>query len=105
MDKETMAGRLREMIETSDAMSGEYVILCREDAVEILRLLTGEGETLPPRILADGKRLFFCADCAKSFPAEGREDPECFGKWQYHTWYAACPRCGRQVSQNDRYWR
>ena len=53
----------------------------------------------------DGKILFYCADCGQSFRAEPREDPECFEKWHYHRWFAACPRCSREVMQNDRYWR
>ena len=35
----------------------------------------------------------------------GREDKESFEKWHYRTWYADCPWCKREVSQNDGYWR
>jgi DNA-directed RNA polymerase subunit RPC12/RpoP len=48
---------------------------------------------------------FYCMDCGKSFLAVPREDRECFEKWQYHTWYAACPSCRREIVQTDRYWR
>ena len=100
-----MISYLLEMIETSDSVSGDYVMIRKKEAAEIVRLLGGEKEIggIPPH--TDGKTLFYCADCAKSFRADAREDRACFEKWKYHTWYSNCPDCGREVSRNDRYWR
>ena len=104
MTKDELTRYLLEMIETSDSMSGEYVIIGKKQAVEIARLLAGKEELEIPKD-TDGKTLFFCADCARSFWAAAREDEDCFRKYKYHTWYASCPSCGREVSRNDRYWR
>ena len=41
----------------------------------------------------------------KMLRAEAREDKDCFERYHYHTWYADCPNCKKEVSQNDRYWR
>ena len=105
MDKEALISYLLRQMETSDSVSGEYVIIGKKEAVEIVRQLAGGMEIRRPATGTEGKTLFYCADCEKSFWAVAREDPECFQKWHYHTWYADCPLCRREVSQNDRYWR
>jgi len=105
MEKEEMVSYILRQVETSDSVSGDYVIISREAALEIARLLSGKKEIKPAPKNADGQILFYCVDCSKSFRAVGREDRECFEKWKYHTWYADCPECGREASQTDRYWR
>jgi len=105
MGKQELINYLLEQIDASDSMSGEYVLIHRNEAVRLVRELSGEQDIKKITKNKDGRLLFYCTDCAKSFRADGREDPECYQKWQYHTWYAECPWCKREVSQNDRYWR
>ena len=88
-----------------ESTEGKDIQISKEDAVRIAELLVNVrfvGETPKRR---NGRILFYCPACEKSFSAEGREDKECFEKWHYHTWYALCPWCRREVSQNDGYWR
>lgn len=105
MTKEQMIRLLLERIDTSDSVSGEFVLIRKSEAVELVQMLSGTTAVKRPAVSTEGKTLFYCADCSRSFWADGREDRECFEKWKYHTWYAQCPHCGREVSQNDRYWR
>ena len=103
--KDELIADLLTAIETSDTVCGDHILVRKDDAVRIVHLLSGMEISSPPPKKKDGRTLFYCAHCAKSFRAEGREDEECFAKWQYHTWYADCPWCGNEVTQNDRYWR
>lgn len=105
MDRQELVEYILHQIDASDSMSGEYVLIHRNEAVRIIRELSGEQDIGKLRKKEDGRPMYYCVDCARSFRAEGREDPECFRKWHYHTWYALCPSCGREVSRNDRYWR
>ena len=105
MNKEILASNLLKAIETCDAVNGDHVLVRKSDAIEILRILTGNREIRSIPKNTEGQTLFYCADCSRSFWADGREDRECFEKYQYHTWYSVCPWCKREVSQNDRYWR
>ena len=105
MTKDQMIDMILNAIETSDSVSGDYILIRKRDAIELVRMLAGKTEIKRPAATPEGKVLFYCADCAKSFWAAPREDPDCYTKYQYHTWYAACPFCGIEVSQNDRYWR
>jgi len=104
MSKKIVDALLKQLNE-ADAEGEDSVTIPKQLAVQIVRLLSGQKETGGSQQDADGKILFYCADCAKSFRAEGREDKACFTKYGYHTWYAPCPKCKRQVSLNDRYWR
>ena len=105
MEKQKMIRYLQEQIGKSDAMSGEYVLIGRKEAEEIIRVLSGQPLYQAPLTENDGKAIFYCADCARSFRAVPEEDKTCFEKYGYHTWYAPCPLCKREVSRNDRYWR
>lgn len=105
MDKEQLISNLLAAIESSDIVTGDQVWIPKSDAIRILQFLTGEQEIRSVVTDTDGKTLFFCSDCGKSFREFGREDKECFARWKYHTWYAECPWCKREVSRNDRYWR
>ena len=96
---------LRQAIETAGLEGKDSVLISRDDAEAILRMLSGEEETPWTPVGKDGRVQFYCMDCGKSFLADPREDRECFEKWQYHTWYAACPSCRREIVQTDRYWR
>ena len=94
-----------DLLKEVDSTRGNYIRITKEDAVRIAELLVRVqfvGETPKKR---DGQILFYCPVCEQSFSANGREDTECFEKWHYHTWYAPCPWCKREVSQNDGYWR
>ena len=106
MEREEMIARLIRGIEECDAMNGTHVYVSRQDAETLVRILSGEsGIAVPPR---DGgvQRLFYCADCGRSFRVKDpKEEPGCFEKWQYHAWLAECPACHRTVRQTDRYWR
>ena len=104
MSKKIVDALLKQLNE-ADAEEKDSVTIPKQLAVQIVRLLSGQKETGGSQQDAEGKILFYCADCAKSFRAEGREDKACFTKYGYHTWYAPCPKCKRQVSLNDRYWR
>ena len=105
MTKQEMINLLLGQIGKSDSVCGDQVILPKEAAVELVRMLSGQTEIRQIPNDTDGKILFYCIDCSKSFRAVGREDEKCFEKWHYHTWYANCPECGRNISQTDRYWR
>ena len=105
MERQELAEYLRRQIEASDAEGTETVQIRKQAAAELLRLLSGEQAAPLFPVGRDGETLFYCADCSRSFWAKAREDEECFRRWQYHTWYAQCPACGREVSRNDRYWR
>jgi len=101
----TAQALVADLLAAVDSTEGNYILIPKEDAVRIAELLVRVrfvGETPQRR---DGEILFYCPACEKSFSAKGREDTECFEKWHYHTWYAPCPSCGREVSQNDGYWR
>ena len=101
----TAQNLVADLLAAVDSTKGNSIQLPKEDAVRIAELLVRVqfvGEIPKQR---DGEILFFCPVCEKSFSAVGREDSECFEKWHYHTWYAPCPCCGREVSQNDGYWR
>ena len=64
----------------------------------------GEAEETLKR-MGTGQKQFYCPDCSESFWEDPTEDEECFQRWHYHIWYGECPRCGKQIVQNDRYWR
>lgn len=93
------------LLEAVDTTRGNLIQIPKEDAVRIAELLVRVQFVGEAPVRRDGQILFYCPSCEKSFSADGREDPECYGKWHYHTWYASCPWCGREVSQNDGYWR
>ena len=105
MKKQELVNRLLEQIERSDAENTNQIFITKEDAVQIVRFLEENKDYVRVSRGENGQTLFYCADCGRSFWANGREDPECFEKWKYHTWYANCPRCEREVAQTDRYWR
>ena len=94
-----------DLLTAVDSAEGGYVRIPRSDAVRIAELLAGVQFVSEAPRYQDGKIVFYCQDCARSFSADGREDRECFEKWHYHTWYASCPWCKREVSQSDGYWR
>ena len=101
----TAENLVADLLKAVDTTEGKYVQLAKEDAVRIAELLVRVqfvGE-VPDK--QKGRILFYCSSCEKSFSAAGREDAESFEKWHYHTWYATCPWCQREVSQNDGYWR
>ena len=94
-----------ELLAAVDSAEGSYIEISKNDAVRIAELLVKAQfvrKTAPRR---NGEILFYCPACEKSFSAAGREDRESFEKWNYHTWYAVYPECGREVSQSDGYWR
>ena len=101
----TVHALVADLLKAVDSAEGDDVRIPKSDAVRIAELLVGVqfvGETPTRR---DGRIMFFCPTCARSFNADGREDRESFEKWHYRTWYANCPHCKREVSQNDGYWR
>ncbi len=105
MTKDQMVSMLLDRINTSDSVSGDFVLIRKSEAIELIQMLSGNKEIRRPARSTDGMTLFYCADCSRSFWADPREDKKCFEKYRYHTWYANCPVCAREVSQNDRYWR
>ena len=105
MTREELIGNLQKEIEASGSSDGDWVRIPRKEAVQILRLLSGYPVVEESPQEAEGQKLFYCMDCSASFRAFPREDPECYEKWHYHTWYALCPKCRREVSLTDRYWR
>ena len=101
----TAQNLVADLLKSVDSTQGNLIQLSKEDAVRIAELLVRVqfvGETPKRR---NGGILFYCPSCEKSFSAEGWEDMEFFEKWHYHTWYAQCPWCRHEVSQNDGYWR
>lgn len=105
MTKQELIDSLFRQLEKSDAVCGDQVLIPRKDVLQIIRILSGQKEIKQKPVNTDGKKLFYCMDCSKSFWAAAREDKECFEKWKYHTWYATCPECNREIAQTDRYWR
>jgi DNA-directed RNA polymerase subunit RPC12/RpoP len=100
-----MINALHQAIAAADLQNTDRVLITRKEAEEILRLLGGQCSPQWTPKGTDGKVQFYCVNCSKSFWSDSREDTECFEKWHYHTWYANCPTCKREVSQSDRYWR
>lgn len=96
---------LQQAIAISDLQNENYVLITKKEAEEILQVLGGHRNPQWVPKSEDGKVEFYCTNCGKSFWSESREDNECFEKWHYHTWYANCPTCNREISQTDRYWR
>ena len=94
-----------DLLDAVDSVEGDYIQIPKMDAVRIAELLVKAQFVGEAPSYRNGKMLFFCPVCEKSFSADGREDKECFEKWHYHTWYAECPWCKREISQNDGYWR
>ena len=94
-----------DLLEAADAVEGDYIRIRKTDAVRIAELLVKAQFVSEALSVTNGKILFFCPACEKSFSADGREDTACFEKWHYHTWHADCPWCKREISQNDGYWR
>ncbi len=105
MDKKELIDLLLRAIEHSDEDKSDFVGIPRGDAADIVSLLLGIREVKQPKEGKDGQVLFYCSDCGQSFWADPREDTECFTRWHYHRWFANCPACGDEVTQNDRYWR
>ena len=105
MTKQDMIDALLAGIKVSDADMKDTVTISKGTASEILSLLIRSQDAQLPTGDEDGKVLFYCADCGRSFRANPREDPECFEKWHYRRWLASCPLCRAEVSRNDRYWR
>ena len=105
MANEELLSRLIRAVEECDAEKGTQVRLSRADAVRIVSALSGGETDLPEEEEQEGKVQFYCLYCGKSFRTEAREDPECLRKWNYHTWYADCPWCGKEARQTDMYWR
>lgn len=105
MNKTEMKEYLLHLVEDSDMVSGEYIPLSKCHIIQIIYMLSEGNDVQRVPKSTDGQKLFFCSDCCKSFWADPREDKDCFRQWHYHRWYANCPECNREVSQNDRYWR
>ena len=105
MTKQELIDRLLLQLEKSDAVCGDQVLIPRKDVIRIIQLLSGQKEIKQKPVDTNGKKLFYCMDCSRSFWAAAREDKECFEKWKYHTWYAKCPNCKREIALTDRYWR
>ena len=93
------------LLNAVDTTEGDFIQIPKSDAVRISELLVNVQFVGETPVYQNGKILFFCPTCERSFTAEGREDKESFEKWHYHTWYAKCPRCRHEVTQNDGYWR
>ena len=103
---EELVKRIAEGIRECDQMNGTHVYLAKSDAIQLIKILAGEkSNAILDGMGKDGRVQFYCAACGKSFQAEPREDPESLARWNYHTWYASCPWCRREVRQTDRYWR
>lgn len=103
--KQELIGRIAKGIEECDSMNGTHIFLAREDAIQLIRILSGGAVEYTKEKSRPQSVLFYCADCGKSFHADPREDPECLKKWNYHAWYANCPWCQKEVRQTDMYWR
>lgn len=94
-----------DLLKAVDTTEGDSIRILKTDAVRISELLVGVQFVGETPIRRNGRILFYCPACEKSFYADGREDRESFEKWHYRTWYAECPRCRREVSQSEGYWR
>lgn len=105
MTKQDMIDILILEIENATHEERSTITISAKAATEILSLLVSSKDNREPLIGESGDVLFYCAACGRSFRAVPREDEECFEKWQYHRWFANCPRCKAEVIQNDRYWR
>lgn len=105
MTKQELINILQAGIEQSDADHSGTVTISQRKAAEIVEMLSSIREISIPRTGRKGQVDFYCADCGRSFWADPREDQECYEKWHYHRWYAACPICRREVMRNDHYWR
>ena len=101
----TAQNLVADLLKAVDTTKGSTIQLSKEDAVRIAELLVRVQFVGETPSTSNGRILFYCPACEKSFSAQGREDAECYAKWHYHTWYAPCPWCRREVSQNDGYWR
>ena len=88
-DKQIIDALLKQLNGNEDS---EYVTIPKEIVVAVVRMLSGQKRIGDGLADAKGSVLFYCADCGKR-------------KYRYHTWYASCPYCKREVTQNDRYWR
>ena len=105
MTKQELVNLLHAGIERADAEGTDTVTISCREASEIAEMLSSIREMAPPWTGKKGQVDFYCSDCGKSFWADPKEDPECFAKYHYRRWYAACPACGREVMRNDHYWR
>ena len=94
-----------DLLNEVDTTEGDYVRILKTDAIRIAELLVKVQFVGEAPVYHNGKILFYCPVCEKSFSADGREDTESYEKWHYRTWFAECPWCRREVSQNDGYWR
>ena len=101
----TAQNLVADLLAAVDKTQGSTIQLSKEDAVRIAELLVRVQFVGETPSYSNGRILFYCPSCEKSFSAEGREDRKSFEKWHYHTWYAPCPWCRHEVSQNDGYWR
>ena len=105
MANEDLIRRIVKGIEDCDSMNGTHIFLARSDAVQLIKVLSGGSIDYSQKRSKQGKVLFYCSNCGRSFRADPREDQECLKKWNYHTWYADCPLCKKEVRQTDMYWR
>ena len=73
-----------DLLDAVDSTEGDYIRIPKTDAVRIAELLVKAQFVGEAPSYRNGKILFFCPVCEKSFSADGREDKECFEKWHYH---------------------
>ena len=67
---------LLQAISDSDLQQKDYVVISKKEAEDIVRALGGQpGQRWNPTD-QDGKVLFYCSNCSKSFWADSQEDPE-----------------------------
>lgn len=69
-----------DLLDAVDSTEGEYIRIPKTDAVRIAELLVKAQFVAEAPSLSNGKILFFCPTCEKSFSAEGREDKESGGR-------------------------
>jgi len=105
MTKQDMIDTLILGIEKAAKEGNETISIPVPTATEILSLLVKAQDIREPLIGENGDVLFYCAACGQSFRAIPREDKDCYDRWKYHRWFANCPKCKAEVTQNDRYWR
>ena len=73
MAHEELISALIQGIRDCDSMNGSYIYVSRNDAVQLVRILTGDMAEETLKRMGTGQKQFYCPDCSESFWAPAKD--------------------------------